>query len=228
MSNDSSGFERRAGLTIAVFAAILAITDLLGGKYGDDEILGANERANAFAWFQSKSTKQALVQHQLELVKILPEPASAAPTPTLVTAGLDGGPPVVTDAVVAAAPSASRAAQIAEWEADVARYAREKKEILEGSAAVGEENWALEDENGELGKIVGANRWSKRLAQLEEAGDRFDLGSLFLQLTLVLGAVSLVAEDIRLKNRYYLGMVLIGLVGSVFAAWGLYAATVVS
>lgn len=205
---EDHSFERRAGLTIAVFAAILAINDLLGDKFGDDEILGANERANAFAWFQSKSTKQALVQNQLALVELLPDVSAAG----LTAAAYD---PSVAEA---------RRAQVEKWKEEVARYAREKEEILEGSAAVGPENWALEDDSGERGHIYGANRWTATLHKLETAGDRFDLGSLFLQLTLVLGAVSLVAQEGRLKSRYYWGMVTSGLVGTCFLGWGFVTA----
>lgn len=201
MEQDERAFERRAGLTIAVFAAILAVNDLLGGKFSDDEVLSANERANAFAWYQAKSTKQALVQSQLALVDLLP-----------TSPELD---PQVAEA---------RATQVQKWKDEVARYGREKTEILEGSRAVGPENWSLENGNGERGKIKGANEWTETLALLEAAGDRFDLGSLFLQLTLVLGAVAIVAQEKRTKNRYYWAMVCAGVVGTVFLGWGTFTA----
>jgi hypothetical protein len=37
-------FELISGLTLAVLAAVLAVVDLGGGKYGDDEIIGTNEK----------------------------------------------------------------------------------------------------------------------------------------------------------------------------------------
>jgi Domain of unknown function (DUF4337) len=206
MDQNDHSFERRAGLTIAIFAALLAITDLLSGKFGDDEILGANERANAYAWYQAKSTKQTLVAHQLELAGIIPE----QPTFGLSTAALE--------------PNTARMDQMRKWEEEVERYRREKEEILEGSAAVGPAGWSLEDDQGRRGHIIGANQWKGRLERLTAAGDRFDLGSLFLQLALVLGAVAIVAVEVRLKSRYFWAMVLGGLVGVGFSGWGLFIA----
>jgi hypothetical protein len=191
-------FERRAGLTIAILAAVLAVNDLFGGKYGDDEILGTNEKANAFAWYQSKSQKEALDKHQLELLN------------GLVSAGV--------------APPSAFQKDLDELTADVARYEKEKKEILEGSAAVGPDGWALADDEGQKGRIVGANEWKARLAVLGDAGDRFDLGTLFLQLCLVVGAVALVLDDMKLKERFYAGLVSCGLVGTVFTVWALATA----
>lgn len=68
-----------SGLTRAVFAAILAITDLGGGKYGDDEIIGTNEKANFDAWYQSKSIKQCVVEGERDLVATLLEGGVIAP-----------------------------------------------------------------------------------------------------------------------------------------------------
>ena len=42
-----NGIELRLGLFIAVFAAVLAISDLFAGKYGDDEIIAQNEQTKA-------------------------------------------------------------------------------------------------------------------------------------------------------------------------------------
>jgi hypothetical protein len=191
-------FERRAGLTIALLAAVLAINDLFGGKFGDDEILGANEKADAYAWYQSKSQKQTLHEHQLDLLQ------------TLQRSGAVGGPEVE--------------ATLADLAADIERYDREKREILLGSDAVGPDGWTLEDETGERGQIVGASVWKEKGEILDAAGNRFDLGTLFLQLCLVLGAVSLVLDDLRLKQRFFWGMTGCGAVGAVFTVWALATA----
>ncbi|MBL8431496.1 MAG: DUF4337 family protein, partial [Dechloromonas sp.] len=53
-SEKSSTFEMICGLTLAILAAVLAITDLGAGKYGDDEIIAHNQKANAFEWYQAK------------------------------------------------------------------------------------------------------------------------------------------------------------------------------
>ena len=59
---NSSSSEMRCGAVIAIFAALMAITDLLAGKYDADEIIGTNDKAMAYSWYQSKSIKETLVQ----------------------------------------------------------------------------------------------------------------------------------------------------------------------
>ena len=72
-SEKSSTFEMLCGLTLAVLAAVLAINDLGAGKYGDDEIIAHNQKANAFDWFQAKGIKQSLVEGQRDMLRILLE-----------------------------------------------------------------------------------------------------------------------------------------------------------
>ncbi|MFI3217247.1 MAG: DUF4337 family protein, partial [Methylococcales bacterium] len=70
---NSSSFEMRCGAVIAIFAALMAITDLLAGKYDADEIIGTNDKAMAYSWYQSKSIKETLVQGEISLLKSLKE-----------------------------------------------------------------------------------------------------------------------------------------------------------
>lgn len=191
-------FEVFCAITLALFAALLTITDLGGSKYGDDEIMGTNEKANIFAWYQSKSIKQSLVEGQRDLVRTLM--GSGAINPEHL---------------------ASLERLSAKLEEEINRYKMEKRELLLGSAAVGRENW-IQDVEGELGKVVGAKEWEKKLETLGRAGDKFDLSVLFLQLCLVVGAVSLVLEQNNLKWTFYAIMVLLGLSGlfySIQAFW---------
>lgn len=187
-------FELICGITIALFAAILAATDLGAGKYGDDEIMGHNAKANVYAWFQSKSIKQSLVEGQNDLIK------------TLVAAG------GIKEEQLATLEGLSK-----KLDTEIDRYKKEKKELLLGSKAVGKENW-VQDVDGELGKVVGAKEWEEKLEILGRAGDHFDMALLFLQLTLVLGAVSLVLQNPRTKWFFYLGMILVGLIGTGYSA----------
>jgi hypothetical protein len=192
---DDSGarrFELLAGLTLAVFAAVLAVVDLGGGKYGDDEIIGTNEKASLYQWYQSKSIKQSVAEQQGSLLTALLEAGAVAP----------------------AGETAIRA-QIAKSESEVARYDAEKAEILKGSDAVGAAGQVLEMD-GEKGKIVGTKGWEATLATLGASGDKFDMSTLWLQLSLVLGAVSLVLQAQRLKNIFYGAMVIGGVLGSVY------------
>ena len=67
----AKGLQLFLGLFLAVFAAMLAINDLGGGRYGDDEMIAHNKQTEAYNWYQSKSLKQSLVEGQRDLLKAL-------------------------------------------------------------------------------------------------------------------------------------------------------------
>jgi hypothetical protein len=80
---------------------------------------------------------------------------------------------------------------------------------------VGKENW-VQDVGGELGKVKGAKEWEERTAGLNDAGDVFDVATLFLQLCLVMGAISLVLQQNRLRWGFFTVMVLLGALGGIY------------
>lgn len=189
----SSTFEMICGLTLAVLAAILAITDLGAGKYGADEIIAHNQKANAFDWYQSKGIKQSLVEGQRDMLRLL----------------LDAG-------LVAADNQARMSTMLGGLDQEIDRYKKEKKEILLGSGTVGEANWVLE-QDGERGQIKGAKVWETEAEALGEVGDTFDLATLFLQICLVTGAISLLLKGERLRNAFYGLTIGLSAVGSYFS-----------
>lgn len=186
-------FEILCGVVIAFFAAVLAVTDLGGSKFGDDEIIAHNEKANAYQWYQSKSIKQSLAEGQRDLLK------------SFLEAGALHGQ---------AAEQTRKTVEKLDREA--VRYAKEKKEILLGSAAVGKENW-VQDIDGTFGKVVGAKQWEAHAEALGEAGDIFDYATLFLQLCIVLGAIAIVMQIGRMKWVFFVGMVALGIIGTVIS-----------
>jgi len=136
--SETSGFglEMRLGLFIAVFAAVLAISDLYAGKYGDDEIISHNEQTKAYNWYMSKSIKQGMEEGHLNILL------------SMVAGGM------VADGKMHAVDSLMSVSK-----SEIARYGREKKEILVGSAQLDSTQWA-QDKNGKMGEIVGANEWA--------------------------------------------------------------------
>jgi len=192
-SEKSSTFEMLCGLTLAVLAAVLAINDLGAGKYGDDEIIAHNQKANAFDWFQAKGIKQSLVEGQRDMLRILLE-----------------------SRVIPPESEARMGTLMATLDKDIARYKKERKEILLGSTAVGQDNWVLE-EDGKLGAVKGAREWEAEAKTLGAVGDTFDMATFFLQLCLVMGAVSLILKGERMRNIFYGLMVLLGGAGTVFS-----------
>lgn len=186
-------FEIWCGLFLALFAAILAITDLGAGKYGDDELIAHNSKNGAYLWFQSKGIKETLVEGQRDTLQALVEAGSIQPTQLAAVEKM-----------------------IASLDADATRYGKEKKEILFGSKSVGQENWA-QDVDGEMGRVIGANEWEAQAAGLGKAGDVFDYSTFFLQLCLVAGAISLILQMDRMRWSFFGAMVLLGAIGSGFS-----------
>ncbi|WP_374691589.1 DUF4337 domain-containing protein [Accumulibacter sp.] len=191
-SEKSSTFEMLCGLTLAVLAAVLAINELGAGKYGDDEIIAHNQKANAFDWYQAKGIKQSLVEGQRDILRILLE-----------------------SRVIPAESESRMGSLMATLDKEIGRYRKERKEILLGSAAVGQENWVLE-EDGKLGQVKGAREWEAEAKALGAVGDTFDIATFFLQICLVMGAISLILKGERMRNTFYGLMVVLGAVGTVY------------
>ena len=193
-STDETGnrLERKIGLTLALFAAVLAVVDLGGGKFGDDEIIGTNEKANLYQWYQSKSIKQSIIEQEVQLLT------------GLVEAG-----------AVTAQGQGAITKQLAIAKQAVQRYEKEKREILLGSKAVGPKAQVLEV-SGANGQIIGTKPWQQKLDTLCLAGDKFDIATLWLQIALVFGAISLILNSEKLKASFYYALVIGSLIGTVF------------
>ena len=185
------------GVTLAIFAAVLAVADLGGGRYGGDEVLASNQKASAYMWYQSKSIKQSLSEGELATVRTLLEAGSITP---------------------AARPALEKRATAVQ--ADIERYGQDKNEILLGSEKVGQAHWSQEVD-GEKGKVIGARQYEELANQLGALGDIFDLSVLFLQMCLVMGAIGIVLENPPVKLLFFAGMVTLGLVGT-FYTWKAY------
>ena len=118
--------------------------------------------------------------------------------------------------MVAAENRDKMGSMVAGLDAEIGRYKKERKEIMLGSRGVGKENWVL-DEGGELGQVKGAREWEAETVTLGAVGDTFDTATFFLQICLVMGAISLIIKGRRMRNSFYGLMVLLGGVGSVYS-----------
>ena len=97
----------------------------------------------------------------------------------------------------------------------VKRYEKEKREILLGSKAVGPKAQVLEV-SGIKGQIIGTKPWQQKLDTLGLAGDKFDMATLWLQIALVFGAISLILNSEKLKASFYYALVIGSLIGTGF------------
>ncbi len=193
-------FEVICGVLIALFAAVLSITDLGAGKYGDDELIAHNEKSGAYLWYQSKGIKETLVEGQRDTLQAL----------------------VAADAIRPEQRPAVEAL-VQKLDTKVERYGKEKKEILLGSSTVGREGW-VQDVAGEMGKVTGANEWQAKADALGASGDFFDYSTFFLQLCLVFGAISLVIQGSGLRRTFFWIMNGLGIVGIAISAYAFHLA----
>lgn len=192
---NSSRLETYCGLLLAVFAAVLAITDLGAGRYGGDEMIAVNEKTSAYLWYQSKGIKHDLTEGRSELLKSLVSSGTIMPDKKYVIDSLT----VVLDK-------------------KMLKYDKQKEEILWGSSKVGKENWA-QDIDGEFGMVTGAKEWEATAQKLGRAGDYFDAAILFLQLCIVMGAISLISPTAKSKKNFFFSMIFLGLIGSAITGF---------
>lgn len=190
--------ELLTGLLLAIFAAVLAINDLGAGRYGDDEKIAHNKHTEMYNWYQSKSIKQSLLKGQIELMRTLDQAEAIKPE---LKEAIEGN--------------------IAKMQKKIDTYDKEMREIQQGSKVVGKENWA-QDVKGEMGQITGAEEYKVIYEKLDEAGDVYDLATLFLQLCLVCGAISLLLQGEGSRKAFIGIMVVLGLIGSWYC-WQAYS-----
>ncbi len=201
-TTEGLSFEIKCGVLIAIFAAIMAVGDMFAGKYGEDEIKYINEKANAYLWYQAKSIRETNIEGQRDLIETMTE-------------GKDETDPVVMKLKT----------HTEKLNKKLARYAKEKKEILVGSSKLTEAEWAQEVD-GKLGQVIGAKEYEEKIEILGRAGDQFDFSNLFFQLCLVMGAISLVVKKEELQKTFFYVMATLGTIGTVFAVYAYNIASV--
>lgn len=192
-----SHFEMKAGIIIAVFTAVLAIAGLAGDSYGESILIANGEKISAYDWYSSKSIKQTTLEAQRASIEAM-----------------------ITSGTVASESKQDIYNLMAELDKNIDRYKKEKYEILVGSGNVSPDDWA-QDVDGELGKVIGAEEWETEIAEIEEAAAKMDLADLWLEICLVIGAISLVMRVPRRKSTFLGFTVIIGLLGTFYTIYGM-------
>ncbi len=184
--------EAIGGVLIALFAALLAIADLVNNNLEEEMMIAHNKQNSYFSWYQSKSIKQSLKESELA---------------TLEALSLQGN-------------AAAFEQKIVEIKEEIGKYKKEKNEILVGSANIPKEDW-VQDLDGEMGKIIGVNEWELSADKLDKATQKFDMAMLFFQLSLVMGAVCVIIYDNpKLQRNFIRIMIVCGILGISLATWG--------
>ncbi|MCG2461010.1 DUF4337 domain-containing protein [Flavobacteriaceae bacterium F89] len=189
--------QMAGGILIVFFAVLMGIVQLGNSNLGEKMMIVHNKLGSYSNWYQSKSIKQILKESELDYLQTL-----------LGTGLVDDNK---TDAVKT---------KIETTKSMVLKYEAEKTEILVGSANIPMEYWA-QDLDGEMGKIIGVKEWWAQADAYEMAAQKFDLGVLFFQISIVLGAVCIIIYDHRRMQQVFIGlMIIFGMLGTAIAGYG--------
>ncbi len=189
--------EAIGGVLIAVFAALMAIAQLVNGELEEEMMIAHNKVVNYSNWYQSKTIKESLKESEVDYLQTLMNTDMIS----------EDKRPMVNS-------------KIAETTQKIAKYAAEKKELLLGSANIPEKEWA-QDIDGEMGVITGLKEWEQLAEDYDNATKMFDLGLLFFQISIVLGAVCIILYDNPLLQKTFIVlMIVFGIIGIAFSAYG--------
>ncbi len=189
--------EAIGGVLIAFFAALMAISQMVNGELEEEMMIAHNKVVNYSSWYQSKSIKESLKESELDYLE------------TLLNSG------IITEENRTGIDS-----KIERTKTKIAKYGAEKTEILLGSANIAKEDWA-QDLDGEMGKIVGVKEWEILADEYDLATKKFDLGMLFFQISIVLGAVCIIIYDNpKLQKAFISLMIVFGIIGIFMSVYG--------
>ncbi len=189
--------EAIGGVLIAFFAALMAISQMVNGELEEEMMIAHNKVVNYSSWYQSKSIKESLKESELNYLTTL-----------LETGSVSGDNLENIESKISAVNQ------------QVAKYQAEKTEILLGSAKVGKSEW-VQDLDGEMGKIIGIKEWEQLTDEYDIATKQFDLGMLFFQISIVLGAVCIIIYDNPKLQKTFIGVMIIsGIIGIIMSCYG--------
>ncbi|MEP2279779.1 DUF4337 domain-containing protein [Maribacter sp.] len=189
--------EAIGGVLIAIFAALMAISQMVNGELEEEMMIAHNNVVSYSSWYQSKSIKESLKESELDYLK------------ALIESGIVTGDKIATIEL-----------KMANVENKISKYESEKTEILLGSSAVGEENW-VQDIEGKMGVITGVKQWEQLTKTYDYATKRFDYALLFFQICIVLGAVCIIIYDNPvLQKGLIVLMITFGITGTFLSIYG--------
>jgi len=189
--------EAIGGVLIAFFAALMAISQMVNGELEEEMMIAHNKVVNYSSWYQSKSIKESLKESELNYLE------------NLLHTGL-----------VSEENQQKIKAAIEATKEKIEKYDLEKTEILIGSSKIGEDQWT-QDLDGKLGQIIGVKEWEILADEYDVATKKFDLGMLFFQISIVLGAVCIIIYDNpKLQKAFIILMIIFGAIGIFMSSYG--------
>jgi Domain of unknown function (DUF4337) len=185
-------FETICGMMLSIFASFLALVQIMDDNFGAEELKAVNEKSQYYQWHQSKGIKENLIEGQIGFIEVL-----------------------ISSKTVKGNDTLALTQNIALLKKKLVKYEKEKKEILLGSDSVGKENW-IQPIDGELGKVIGAKVLEKRIDYYNNKGDKMAFTSMLIQISIVMGGLALILQEVKLKKVFFYVMNILGLVGILF------------
>lgn len=193
--------EMRIAYFIAFFAATLSFIDIGANNFRDREIVGVNKKMTEYSLYHSKILKETLIQAERDLLFDLMRAGAVVAHDTLIVHE-----------------------RLRKFDQDLAVIRSQQTELMNGSLPDAPAQWTMPSINGELGKIRGLKNWEHEVEILDLAGDKFDLASLLLELSLVMGAMGFIVSLPKAKNLFRWLMIAFGFGGIFFGLIGYYHA----
>ncbi|MGO4918983.1 DUF4337 domain-containing protein [Maribacter spongiicola] len=189
--------EAIGGVLIALFAALMAISQMVNGELEEEMMIAHNNVVSYSNWYQSKSIKESLKESELDYLGALIESG-------MVT---EENRPVIEQ-------------KMTDVREKIVKYESEKTEILLGSEKVGKENW-VQDIEGKMGIITGVKEWEQLTKTYDYATKKFDYALLFYQICIVLGAVCIIIYDSpTLQKGLIVLMIIFGIIATFLSIYG--------
>lgn len=220
--------EKAIGLTMAIVAVLLALATLLGHRAHTDEMLTLTQNVDEWDFYQAKHARAYIFGLAAETQALLPngrnsamknfkisiEEECGAPAPKDCTSPLLKRSPLLQQLVAESKPKGDskpeKTESHAEGEPATATAAEESREKHEKPT---KESGAKE---GALQIQERAREEQKEVKLFEQKSDHFDTAELFLEISIVLCSIALLAE-----NRMYWKLSFISTaIGIVVMAWG--------
>lgn len=189
--------EAIGGVLIALFAALMAISQMVNGELEEEMMIAHNNVVSYSNWYQSKSIKESLKEGELDYLGALIESG-------MVT---EENRSVIEQ-------------KMTDVREKIVKYESEKTEILLGSEKVGKENW-VQDIEGKMGIITGVKEWEQLTKTYDYATKKFDYALLFYQICIVLGAVCIIIYDSpALQKGLIVLMIIFGIIATFLSIYG--------
>jgi Domain of unknown function (DUF4337) len=222
--------QKEIGLTMAVVAVLLAMATLLGHRAHTEEVLLQGKIVDDWSFYQAKHGRAHQYGEQAELAALLPNGKDVALRDYKKSVEEECGSPVEKGCASPLKDSPVIRAllpQAVEGEQETAKgspLAEEKHEAKAGEGSAGEkggkpEHKAAPAKQGAVHIQEQAREREKERELIEHRANFYDASELFLEISIVLCSISLLAGS----KAYWKASFLTTAIGIGVALWGMLA-----